>query len=158
MPSIFDRQTLPTPSVLHTVAQRRFDDAHALCRTGQNARANGALYLLGISLEIVLKAKMLGRYRSILSGPRPAAADDQSRVIYDLFWRSHDLPAMVVHLRDLVIALEKKDELLKTDHARTLRQVASQWTIYARYSSRQAALAEAERMLDQVRVLKEILR
>jgi hypothetical protein len=47
---IFTRMRLG-PAALRTVAERRFDDAMSLKRTGQNARANGAMYLAGFVIE-----------------------------------------------------------------------------------------------------------
>ncbi len=44
--SIFQKIKL-RPTQLRTVAQRRFEDAECLRKTGVNARANGAMYLGG---------------------------------------------------------------------------------------------------------------
>lgn len=65
MAGIFERQIKLKPSALVTVAERRFDDAEALCRTGENARANGAAYLAGFVIEILLKARLVKEFEAI---------------------------------------------------------------------------------------------
>lgn len=50
------------PSQLRVVADRRFDDANTLRGTKQNARANGAMYLGGFVVEILLKARLLEKF------------------------------------------------------------------------------------------------
>lgn len=56
--SIFAKTKL-TPSQLRTVAERRFADARCLLKSGENERANGAMYLAGFVIECHLKACLL---------------------------------------------------------------------------------------------------
>jgi hypothetical protein len=58
---IFARGRL-TPRQLRTVSDRRYDDAQALVRTGENARANGAIYIAGFSVECLLKAELVEQH------------------------------------------------------------------------------------------------
>jgi hypothetical protein len=59
MAGVFDKQAALKPSAMATVAERRFGDAQALVNTGDNARANGAAYLAGFVVEILLKAQLV---------------------------------------------------------------------------------------------------
>ena len=59
------------PTQLRTVANRRFGDAEALRETGQNARANGVMYLGGFVIECLLKAQLLERFRWLQSAGSP---------------------------------------------------------------------------------------
>lgn len=68
--TIFDRLRL-RPSQLRTVVDRRFDDAETLRRTGENARANGAIYLGGFVIECLLKAKLLEEFPWLGGTRRP---------------------------------------------------------------------------------------
>lgn len=65
MTSVFDKQKVLRPSQLSVVAERRYRDAVALCDTGKNERATGAMYLAGFVIEILLKAQMLVKYPAL---------------------------------------------------------------------------------------------
>lgn len=85
MGDIFGRQSTPKPSAMVIVAQRRFDDAEALCRTGENARANGAAYLAGFVIEILLKARLVRKFEAIAI-KRPHDVLESEREIWGLIW------------------------------------------------------------------------
>jgi len=55
MSSVLARQRL-TPAQARTVADRRRADASALQSLKLNRHANGAMYLAGIAVELLLKA------------------------------------------------------------------------------------------------------
>ena len=153
---IFARRRL-TVGQLRAVADRRFGDAEALVATGDNARANGAQYLAGIVIEILLKGRLLGKrpnlYRPGLEGL--SAAD---RFVSDLIWRSHDLAAMLLHLPDLSMSVRFESQRSGVPLNHWLRDVCGTWTIFARYSPQTSTIAEARQLVDRVRVLKEVLK
>ena len=155
-PEIFARRRL-TVGQLRAVADRRFGDAEALVATGDNARANGAQYLAGIVVEILLKGQLLAKrpylYRAGLDG---LTADD--RIVSDLIWRSHDLDGMLVRLPDVSTAVRLRADRSGVPLHHWLREICSSWTIFARYSSLTSRIADAAQIVDRVRVLKEALK
>lgn len=155
--SIFDKQASLKPSAMKTVAERRFDDAEMLRKTNDNARANGAAYLVGFVIEILLKAKLVEKYSVIAKLPRHAVKDDQ-REIWSLIWRQHDLEGMLSQLPELEAYLKTKGERDKYDYVGQLKKLCATWTIQARYSSRMMPMAEAADLLERVRALKELLK
>jgi len=64
--NIFLKQRL-TIGQLRAVADRRYGDAVTLVETGDNARANGAQYLAGIVIEILLKGQLLRLHPNLAS-------------------------------------------------------------------------------------------
>jgi hypothetical protein len=158
--SIFDRQAQLKPSAMATVADRRFEDAVALCETKQNARANGAAYLIGFVIEILLKARLIEKY-NFVARKRPHELNslaEKEREIWSLIWRRHDLDGMLSNLDDLEAALIKQGERDGRRYLEDLRKICATWTIQARYSSKTMALAEVEGLIDRVRRLKEKLK
>ena len=93
---IFAKQRL-TVGQLRAVADRRFGDALALAETGENARANGAQYLAGIVIEILLKGQLLQLYPQLasLDGSK---VDSSNRRVWNLVWRSHSLEEILDEL------------------------------------------------------------
>jgi len=157
--SIFQKMRLG-PAQLRTVANRRFDDAKALRKTGQNARANGAMYLAGFVVECLLKAKLIEKHAWLQHAPKVASLAKPQQRLYDLCYRWHDLAELLDHLPEL------KQRLLELGRNRSagsgvidsLLSVAGQWTIFARYSTRNATIDEAARFIEQVKEVKEWLR
>ena len=139
------------------VAQRRFDDAEALCNTNDNARANGAAYLLGFVLEILLKARLVAKYPTTARKRQHEVLTDEQG-IWILIWRQHDLAAMLDQLPEIEAALAKRYERDPVNHREALKMLCATWTIQARYSPHQISNAEAREMLEHVRPLKELLR
>ena len=158
MPSgIFDKQAGFKPSAMKAVAERRFDDAEMLRKTNDNARANGAAYLVGFVIEILLKAKLIEKYSSIAKLPQHALKDDQ-REIWSLIWRRHDLEGMLSQLAELEAYLKTNGERDGYDYLEQVKKLCATLTIQARYSSRMMSIAEAGDMVDRVRRLKEVLK
>ena len=145
------------PGQLISVADRRFDDAAALCATGQNARANGAQYLAGLVLDILLKAQLMRLY-PVTGRKRSHEVRDSERVVWNLIWRSHDLSEMLIQLPDRLSALDKKSERAGKPYSQWLRAICAEWSILLRYSTRASTIAEAQEMLERVRQLKELLK
>jgi hypothetical protein len=157
---IFSRQTNLRPSTMAAVAERRFGDAEALEKTGENARANGVAYLAGFVIEILLKANLLKirRYEEIARKRPHQIGTDQEREIWGLIWRQHDLESLLNRLPELEAALEKKGEEDGHRYLDDLKFLCATWTIQARYSSRTMQMKEATNLLERVRSLKELLK
>ena len=158
MPGIFDRVRL-NPRQLRTVAERRYADAECLRKTGDNERANGAMYLGGFVLECLLKARLLEEHPWLQAplGPNPSL---QEQRLWSLCYRSHDLEEILEHLPGLTRELARGDQAAGRDTGRleTLRTLCSQWTIQARYSPRSETMATAEKFLNRVKEVKECLK
>jgi hypothetical protein len=146
--SIYERQPL-SPAQLVTVAQRRFDDAQALCETGKNKHANGAQYLGGFVIELLLKAKLL----RICEKLGQAVEGRVEKLLY-----SHNLKGILDEMPGVEAEVEKRGERDGEQYRTHLRQICSEWTIFARYSPRQTDIAQARAWLSRVRALKEVLR
>jgi len=155
---IYSKQPDLTPSQMRTVAERRFDDAQALCATGENARANGAQYLCGIVIDILLKAQLVQRYPSVARKRPHEAMPTQDRELWSLIYRSHDLEEMLERLRDVSTAVAKRGERAGCPYLAWLKGICGTWTVFARYSTRSATVDEAKQMLERVRELKELLK
>ena len=162
--TIFQKTRL-RPTQLRTVAERRFDDANALRRTGDNARANGAMYLGGFVIECLLKAMLLEKFGWLGSTGSPEGRNEDDRRLWSLCYRSHDLSELLKHLPEVMEKLEQRGagsgqppRAEASRLAQSLKSVCSQWTIHARYSPRSADIDEARDFLDKVKDLKSCLR
>ncbi|HEY4330430.1 MAG TPA: hypothetical protein VGN88_11895 [Phycisphaerae bacterium] len=142
---------------MKTVAERRFDDAAALCHTGINARANGVAYLAGFVIEILLKAKLVEKFSQI-AGKRQHTLTHNEREIWFLIWKRHDLEDMLSQMTELQAGLKKKGERDNHDYHGHLKNLCATWTIQARYSSQTMRMDEAAEILERVRTLKELLK
>ena len=154
---IFAKQATLKPSTLNAVAERRFDDAEALVHTGKNARANGAAYLAGFVVEILLKARLISKYPAI-ARKRQHEVRDGEREVWTLIWKQHDLEGMLNRLPEMEAALEKRGELDGASYLADLKSLCATWTIYARYSPRTMRVDEARAILERVRRVKELLK
>jgi hypothetical protein len=154
---IFKKEPAFKPSTMAAVAERRFDDAQALCDTGENARANGAAYLAGFVIEILLKSRLVAKF-STIAKKRPHELSDDEREVWGLIWRRHDLEGMLTALKELEVALKTRGERDGIDYAAELKKVCAEWTVYARYSPRTMSMADAKEILVRVRRLKELLK
>lgn len=154
---IFKKEPTLKPSTMAAVAERRFDDAEALCDTGENARANGAAYLAGFVIEILLKARLVEKFAAI-ARKRPHELAEDEREVWGLIWRRHDLESMLTALKELEVALRARGERDGVDYAAELKKVCAEWTVYARYSPRTMSMADAKEILERVRRLKELLK
>lgn len=151
--TIFERIRL-RPTQLRTVADRRFDDALALWRTGQNARANGALYLGGFVIECLLKAKLLERFHWLQSAGSPEGRSREDQQLWSLCYRSHNLGDILAHLPTVVARIGRLEQRESSRLMQSLKSVCGQWTIFARYSPYTADIDDARSFLGQVEELK----
>jgi len=157
MSEIFHGSGTLRPSSMATVAERRFDDAEALCATNLNARANGAAYMVGFVVEILLKARLVTKFQSIANKRQHDVKSSES-MVWRLIWRTHDLEAMLLHLHELENSLISKGLRDGVDYYAMLKSVCTTWTIQARYSAKSMQMDEAKDLVERVRVLKELLK
>lgn len=155
MTSIFERQRL-TPSQARTVSNRRYEDAKALRDTGRNAHANGAMYLAGIALELLPKARLLEEHPWLKNRRQDSARLTRTqRELFDLCYVRHDLGGLLERLPELRDRLANAQ--VGSRNAMPLltvtKQLCSEWTIHVRYSTRQADISEARLFLGRVREL-----
>src|ERR1051325_4274025 len=129
---IFTR-TLLRPTQLRAVAERRFDDAQALRATGQNARANGAIYMGGFAVECLLKAMLVEKFSWLQNASFPATRSEEERRIWWLCHRSHDLEAILSYLPEVGQKLSRGEQRGAPRLSQSLKSLCS-WTIFARYS------------------------
>lgn len=140
------------------VAQRRFEDAEALCNTAKNKHANGAQYLGGFVIELLLKAKLLRRFEKLGRAGHVESLSHDERSIWHLLNRSHDLTDILDRMPDVEAMVEKRGQRDGQPYRTYLRGICTTWTIFARYSPRTTTIAEARDWLDRVRDLKEVLK
>lgn len=132
------REPRARPAASRTVARWRLGDADCLAKTGQAERANGAMYLGGLAIEIMLKAALLRRYpwlQEKVDHKKLSKADER---VWSLCFRSHDLDKILDRLGYLEKLLEGPDRALWF----SIQPVLS-WTIYARYSPQPSTSREA---------------
>jgi hypothetical protein len=139
------------------VAQRRFEDAEALCETGKNKHANGAQYLGGFVIELLLKAQLLRRFEKVGRG-RVDGLGPEERGVWYLLNRSHNLTEILDRMPDVEAMVEKRGQRDGQPYQRFLRAICTTWTIFARYSPRTTTIADARDWLGRVRALKEVLK
>jgi hypothetical protein len=151
------RQSVVKPGQLTIVAERRFADAQALCDTGENARANGAQYLAGIVIDILLKAQLMRRYPEVARKRSHEVKDDERR-LWSLIWRSHEIEAMLDQLPLLEAMVAYHGERAGKPYLRWLISICASWDIQLRYSTRTSLMSDAKAMVERVRELKEILK
>jgi hypothetical protein len=154
---IFGKQCLLKSSTMAIVAERRFEDAKALCDLGQNARANGAAYLVGFVIEILLKARLVDKHPAI-ARKRPHEVIETERPAWRLIWQNHDLEGMLEALPELAASLKVRGARANLDYLGELKKVCATWTIFARYSPQTIQIDQARDLLERVRLLKELLK
>jgi hypothetical protein len=157
MASIFDKRRL-RPKQIVTVAERRFQDAKALCETNKNAHANGAQYLAGFVIEMLLKAQLIRKYPHVAKLNASATMSEQERRVWSLIYRSHELEDILDELPHVRAGLLKHAQRSDVPYLRYLLEICGAWTIFARYSPQTATMDEANEFLERVRLLKEVLK
>jgi len=155
--SIFEKARL-RPSQIRTVAERRYGDARCLHRSGDNERANGAMYLGGLVLECLLKAKLLEYSPWLQSAGHADVGPEHERHLWALCYRSHDLEDILAELPSVIERVRLLEQRGHPHLAQSLQTICARWTIFARYSPRMAKMAEAEEFLDRIGELKEWLK
>lgn len=71
-----------------------------LLRSGNNARATGAMYISGFVIECLLKAILLDRHPNLARHVDPAKLSRRDREIFNLLY-SHDLDLMLDSLPEV---------------------------------------------------------
>lgn len=151
--TIFEKRRL-RPSQLRTVADRRLGDANALRRTGENARANGAMYLGGFVVECLLKAKLLERHPWLQNAGSPEGRADRERRLWSLCYRSHDLGEILENLPEIRQRLSTLEQRKANRVTQALMAICIRWTVHARYSPQSADIGEARAFLDRVEEIR----
>jgi len=154
-PDIFSKSRL-MPGQLRAVAERRFADAQCLLDSGNQERANGAIYMAGFVVECLLKALLLQRHPNLQVRPNPSKLSTPDQYVLKLLYR-HDLDEMVAMLPELRKKLSGKKTESGQDLWSTFTTICEEWTVYARYSPRNARLERASQYLDAVKEVKKWL-
>lgn len=157
MGSILDRKRLG-PAQLRTVSDRRLADAEYLRRSRANKHANGAIYLGGIVLECLLKAKLLEHHKWLQNHRGDLSSRTRhEQYLYSLCYQKHDLTALLENLpavsRQLSAIRGRRLDLLGM-----LKKLCAEWTIHVRYSPETATLKTAGVFLDGIKELRQWLR
>jgi len=152
MGNVFAKQRL-NPAQARTVSDRRRSDANALQALKQNRHANGAMYLGGIAIELLLKAKLLEAHPWLQTNPN-SARDSKQRRLRDTCYRWHDLEALLERLPELAERLQAANPRLLVD----LKKLCTLWTIHVRYSTHQATHAESAEFLKRLKELEPWLK
>lgn len=156
MSSIFEKPGELKPGAMAAVAERRMADARRLLESG-NAHLNGAVYLAGFVLEILLKARLVYKY-SAIARKRQINLQEDEREIWNLIWRSHHLPSMLGHLSELTTSLYIQGKRDNRPYLDDLMTICAEWTIYARYSPRTISKEDASSIIERIEGLKEKLK
>ena len=120
-------------------------------------RVNGAIYMAGFVIECLLKALLLERHPNLARPVDPAKLSASDREVFQLLY-SHDLDEM----RDYLPEIEQKLTDVKTKRGQSVwnafRDICEEWTVYARYSSKQAKREQGERYLETVDEVRKWLK
>lgn len=155
-PGIFRKRRL-TPGQLRSVAEYRLEDALCLLKSGDPARANGAMYMGGFVIECLLKALLLDRHPNLQTVLDPARLSTTDARVYRLLF-SHELDAMLVYLPEVEMKLKSREAVERRSVWEPFREVCEQWTVYARYLTKQAKKPEAEQFVQAVQEVKQWLK
>ena len=156
MGTIFDRIRL-RPTQLRTVADRRLGDAQCLCDSNNNERANGAIYLAGFVVECLLKARLLEKFRWLQGAHSPERLSTNQQRIWSLFYRSHDLDEILVHVPEVLHSIARFEQQENGPLAQRLKAICDEWTIFARYSPKSLDIGKARLFVAHIRRLKPCL-
>ncbi len=124
-----------TPGQARTVAAWRYDDARRLWDSGLLKRMNGAVYLGGLVLDCLLKARLLEKHRALASAS-PEQPTTKDRLRWNLIYRNHDLEAMLVELPELASGLRGASPTRIGRLDTMMKSACSRWSIHIRYSPR----------------------
>jgi hypothetical protein len=114
------------------------------------------MYLGGIAIECLLKAKLMEKHRWLQGSVNLAHRSPEEQDLWRLCYREHDLEGILEQLPEVRPRLQNAypDGRL----AEMLASLAAEWTIYARYSPRTATMSEAVVFLGKVKEVKEWLK
>lgn len=155
-PVIFRKRRL-TPGQLRSVAEYRLQDAICLLKSGDSARANGAMYMGGFVVECLLKALLLERHPNLQNSVDPAKLSKSDAEVHRLLY-GHELDAMLNFLPEVEAKLKGLETLEHRAVWHPFLAVCEQWTVYARYSPSHARKSDAEEFLETVKEVKQWLK
>lgn len=138
------------------IAEERYKDAKVLLHS-PNRRYSGALYLSGLVLDCLFKAKLLEKYPEV-AGASPQSLSEDHRFIQSLIFRSHDLAEMLAYLPEILQRLSAMEEYKRARLTTSIRMLCDRWTIQTRYSTQPVPKEDAEDFFDRLTELKPWLR
>jgi len=116
------------------------------------------MYLGGYVIECLLKARLLEKCPQLQSAGSPGELKGSDRYRWSLCYRRHDLDELLNQLPEITVRLASRQQRATQALLQSLRQIAAQWTVFARYSPQSATTAEANQFLARVKELKTWLR
>lgn len=138
--------------LVRLAGRERLTDALALLNA-PGKRYTGSVYLAGLALDCLLKAKLLDT-RPVLATAQPTRLVGDDALVYRLVFVSHNLPAMVDRvLPSVAPRLRAADPRGGDRLIRSLSVVAARWTVDIRYSTEPFTREEA---LDIVTRVEEV--
>ena len=111
----------------------------------------------GFVIECLLKSLLLDRYPNLEKALDPAKLSSADRKIFGYLY-GHELDLMLDALPDVQRKLTRVAGTFGKALLFRLREICDQWTVHARYSTRQAKIAEARDFLDTVSEVKKWLK
>lgn len=145
-----------TPGQARIVASWRLDDARFLWKSGGLKHLNGAVYLAGLVLDCLLKARLLEKFPSLRQA-NIAALNNRDRRRWDLIYRGHDLEGLIVELPEVVEMLQENSPFGTERLDNVLKVACSSWSIHVRYLPKRIDRGYATEFLEQVEELKKWL-
>jgi len=121
-----------TPNQIRAAADQRFTDAQCLLNSPK-ARYNGAVYLCGLVLDCLLKARLLEKH-SHLAAATPDRLSPRDRHLWNLVFRSHELEVLLHELPDVMVILSSREQQGSHRLRTALRSLCARWNIQLRYS------------------------
>lgn len=142
-----------TPNQVRAVARLRLQDAACLHQTGLPRHATGIVYLCGLVVDCLLKAKLLDKY-PVLRLADPSTLDPDQRRRWQLVYRSHDLDEMLESLPEITKKLARAEGGSSSRLVLALKSVCVGWTIKARYNTQPLRSADVDQMFAAVKELR----
>jgi hypothetical protein len=108
-------------------------------------------------IEILLKARLLEaapEVRNVSAGGRLSGRQARR---WALVWRFHDLEGLLAELPQVEESLRQLQVREGIRYRDDLKSICASWTVFARYSTQSATIAEAVAMKERVRRLKGLL-
>jgi hypothetical protein len=151
--NVFTKNRL-SPYQARTVAWRRLGDARYLSGSKDNERANGVIYLAGLVIECLLKARLLEKYTWLQTRRSPSELSESDRELRSLCYRTHDLNELLARMPEIARNLDRQKRAEPGQLSGYLRTVCGTWTIHVRYSPHMATMREADEFLTLVEVVR----
>jgi hypothetical protein len=153
---IVQRSARLTAAQVRAVAALRLDDAAYLHASDLARHATGVVYLCGLVIDCLLKARLLEKHPWLRTA-RPEELDPASRRTWQLIYRLHDLEAMLQKLPEVERRLVQVDPRGSFRLVAALKAVCAGWTIQARYNTKPVGATSVAIMLADVKELRKWL-